>query len=470
MTPFFDPVSYWWARFLFLRGLAFTYLLAFICVKRQYIPLLGENGITPFTEFTDRVDFWESPSLFFFLDSDRFIEIGAWLGILLSTVALLGLPQQLGTGITAAVFLMLWTLYLSYVNVGRIFYGFGWESMLTEAGFLAVFLGASGTATPDLVIWLIRWMLFRVMFGAGLIKLRGDDTWNNLTALNYHYETQPMPNPLSHFLHNMPEKWHKFETAATHFIQLVVPLFFFAPQPFAAIAGLLTIGFHLVLMIGGNYSWLNSLSIVLCFSLFSDSMMQQFLSLTAPAVTPVHPVHQVALLGYTALVVGLSYYSVRNMASENQRMNSSFEPLKLVNTYGAFGSVTRKRYEVVVEGKDPDTGEWKEYGFYGKPTDTEERPPQVAPYHLRLDWQMWFAAMSPRPRRRWFRRFMHKLAENDRETLKLLEDNPLPENGPEKVRAKRYVYRFTDLDTWRETGEYWEREEVKKFFPSISGD
>src|SRR5262249_38586423 len=158
-------------------------------------------------------------------------------------------------------------------NVGQTFYGFGWESMLLEAGFLAIFLGDARTAPSVIVIWLIRWMLFRVMFGAGLIKIRGDECWRDLSCLIYHYETQPMPNPCSWYFHWLPKPIHQVGVLFNHFTELVVPFFYFAPQPFALIAGLITIVFHGWLAISGNFSFLGLLTMVLALATLDDRFL-----------------------------------------------------------------------------------------------------------------------------------------------------------------------------------------------------
>ncbi|MFC6726756.1 lipase maturation factor family protein, partial [Halobium palmae] len=205
----------------------------------------------------------------------------------LSAVALVGAPGWLPApyAVPASMLLWatLWALYLSFVNAGQVFYGFGWESMLLETGFLAIFLGAGGTAAPAVVVWLLRWVLFRNMFGAGLIKLRGDDCWRDLSCMDYHYETQPMPNPVSWYAHNLSGRFHRAEVFGNHVVELAVPFLYFAPQPFAALAGVATILFQGWLTITGNFSWLNALTIVLAVSTFSDGALASVLPVAAPA-------------------------------------------------------------------------------------------------------------------------------------------------------------------------------------------
>lgn len=291
------------------------------------------------------------------------------------------------------LWLMPWAMYLSIVNVGQTWYAFGWESLLLEVGFLAVFLGNDEVAPPVVVLFLLRWVLFRVEFGAGLIKMRGDSCWRKLTCLDYHHETQPMPGPLSWFFHHLPKPFHRAEVAANHFTQLVVPVLLFTPQPIATAAASLMVLTQLWLVLSGNFSWLNWTTIVLALSAIEFPT-------TPPHVAGPPLWYEIVVLAVAAGLVALSYRPARNLISRRQVMNRSFDPLHLVNTYGAFGSVSRVRHEVVVEGTaDPvprEDSEWKEYEFKGKPGDPRHWPRQYAPYHLRLDWLMWFAALSPR--------------------------------------------------------------------------
>jgi len=499
--------EFWVARLLLQRGLALTYLVAFLVAARQFRPLAGEDGLLPLSQYTGRYEFRQKPSLFYYLDSDRALAAGAWLGVGLATLALLGVPGRFGTPAYVLVWTAMWALYLSFVNAGGTFYGYGWESMLCECGFLAIFLGTPDLIAPAVVVYLFRWVEFRNMFGAGLIKLRGDDCWRDLTCLEYHYETQPMPNPLSWVAHRLPTSAHKVGVAVNHVVELAVPFLYFGPPRVAALAGFATVGFQGWLMLTGNFSFLNFLTIVMAGSLFADSVVTagvDILDLSRvvdlfglsrvvdlfglsgvvpslppiPAVTGLAPLslpHQVALAALLVLVVALSYYPVVNMLSSSQAMNRAFDPLNLVNTYGAFGSITRNRYEVVVQGTHDETvtddTEWETYTFPGKPTDPERLPRQWAPYHLRLDWQLWFAAMASSPRRSpWFVHLLAKLLAGDEATHSLLRENPFPDpdDPPTHVRALRYRYEFTDLETLRETGRWWDRERVGTYYGPVS--
>jgi hypothetical protein len=464
--------NYWLTRAVFQRALAVVYLIAFINAVNQFKPLLGERGLLPVPIWVRQVPFRASPSLFYAVPKDWAFTTAAWLGVALSCLALAGIADRYSTPVSAGVWGSMWLLYLSFVNVGQTFYGFGWESILLEAGFYAMFLG-SRAATPQLVmIILLRWLCFRVMFGAGLIKLRGDPCWRDMTCLNYHYETQPMPNPLSWYFHWGSAWSHQAGVWFNHFAELVAPIAYFLPQPIAAIAGLVTIVFQATIMASGNLSFLNLLTIVLAIPMLDDRVLGAlFHTAAAPLSSPAMP-HKIVVALLAVLVVALSVRPIGNMLSPSQIMNTAFNPLHLVGTYGAFGGITRTRYEVVVQGTSEEVlspaTQWLEYEFRGKPTATKRRPPQIAPYHLRIDWLMWFAAMSDYSEHPWFVHFMGKLLEGDRQTLSLLRANPFPDHAPQYVRAQLYRYQFTSPEEHRRTGEWWRRELVRPYFPELS--
>jgi hypothetical protein len=463
-------------RFVFQRGLAVIYLFAFLVAARQFRPLAGEDGLLPLSEYAEHASFRERPSLFHLVPDDRVVGLTAWTGVALSVVALLAgpywLPEPYALPASMLLWLALWGLYQSFVNAGRVFYGYGWESMLLETGFLAIFLGAGSSHPPVVVVWLLKWLLFRNMFGAGLIKIRGDDCWRDLTCMDHHYETQPMPNPVSWFAHHLPARFHRLGVVGNHVVELAVPFLYFAPQPFATAAGVATIGFQAWLLFTGNFSWLNALTVVQAVATFSDGVLTAVAPVAAPAATAPPLALTVLALLLAALVVAMSVRPALNMLSPTQVMNTSFDPLNLVNTYGAFGSITRDRYQLVIEGTDaenPDEDDWEAYDCRGQPVRTDERPPQWAPYHLRLDWQLWFAAMRPGPgrRQRWLLELLEALLEGDAGARSLLASDPFPD-GPERIRVLRYRYRFTTPEERAETGDWWVRERVGTYVAPMS--
>ena len=466
-----DERGYWLTRLLLERGIGIICLIAFIVAFNQFNPLLGERGLLPVPLFVKQIPFKEAPSLFYLFPRNWVFSTAAILGIVLSILVITGISARF-TWSSVLVWFSIYVLYLSFVNVGQIFYAFGWESILLEACFFAIFLGGAKLIPQAIPIWLFRWLLFRIVFGAGLIKLRGDPCWRDLTCLNYHYETQPMPGPLSWFLHWGPSWLGRGGVLFNHFAELIVPFAFFLPQPIAGIAGIISIVFQFSIIISGNLSWLNWLTLILAFSTLDAKFFSGWHLFPAhgfqPPSLPIHWSHLLLL----AFVVFMSIPVVANMLSSRQVMNTNFNSFHLVGTYGAFGSITRTRYEVTVEGTadtiPASTTVWREYMFKGKPGDLSYWPPQIAPYHLRLDWLMWFAAMGDPRQYPWFAPFLQKLLEGDAGVLGLLRTNPFPDTPPALVRARLFEYQFTTPTERRQTGNCWKRTLAGEYFPPVS--
>jgi hypothetical protein len=455
-VTWFDATDYDLARQVLQRGVAALYAVGFVSAIVQFPALLGERGLLSVPRYVAHTPRWRSPSLFRLHYSDRYLRVLCWAGTALAITVVVGLPQTGPPWVPLLVFLTMWVIYLSIVNVGQTFYGFGWESLLLEAGFLVAFLGSNDVPTPLPVLLLIVWLVFRLEFGAGMIKMRGDRSWRDLTALYYHHETQPMPNPVSRFAHLMPPWFHRIEVLGNHFAQLVVPWFLFAPQPVATIAAAVVIATQLWLVVTGNFAWLNAITIVLAFAAVSDSSLG--LVFASPPPSPAWWVGVIAAV--SVLIVALSWRPLLNLFSRHQLMNASFNRWHLVNAYGAFGSVTKHRFEVIVEGtmSIPPTGdaEWREYEFRGKPGDPSRIPPQIAPYHERLGWLLWFLALGS-PGGAWFPALLRKLLEADPALLALLRLDPFDGVAPTYVRARMFAYRFSTRAERRDTGLWWIR-------------
>ena len=466
--------EFWLTRLVFQRGLGLVYLIAFVIALNQFRPLLGERGLLPVPLFVKQIHFMDSPSLFYFCPKDWAFTTAAWIGIVLSTLTVTGISERYACWFSALVWGLLWALYLSFVNVGQTFYAFGWESILLEAGFYTIFLGPASMVPPKLIIYLLRWLEFRIMFGAGLIKIRGDACWRDLTCLDYHYETQPMPNPLSWYFHWAPEWTHQAGVAFNHVAELVAPLGYFSPWRISTAMGLVTIIFQGMIMASGNLSFLNFLTLILAIPLLDDRFLASLISMKIPSLRMPPVILHGMTLALVVLVIFLSLRPIGNMLSPQQIMNTNFNPFHLVGTYGAFGSITRPRYEVIIEGTNDSpaspSAAWRAYEFKGKPGDPSRRPPQIAPYHLRIDWLMWFAAMGPYYQQPWFLHLMAKLLEGDKDTLSLLGKNPFPEGPPRYIRAELYEYHFTTPEEKRQSGHWWKRQILGPFFPAVSLD
>jgi hypothetical protein len=468
-------------RVLIQRGVAAVYFVAFLNALNQWKALLGARGLLPAGAYLERVSFREAPSLLQFGYSDRRVQGIAWVGLTLSVVALTGVSERGPWWSSLLVWLSLYVLYLSLVNVGQAFYAFGWESMLLEAGFFVAFLGPAELVPSVVPVLALRWMLFRVELGAGLIKLRHDRCWRNLTCLFFHYETQPLPNPLSRTFHRFPRSLQRVSVLFSHFVQVIVPFGLFAPQPLASGAGALIIVHQLLLIVSGNYAWLNWLTVVLGFSAFSDDTLATVLPISATAELARPLAFEVVLYALGAATLLLSIQPVLNLISKQQAMNRSYNAYHLVGSYGAFGSVTRERYEVVIEATNEselsDTTKFLEYEFKGKPGDPKRRPRQWAPYHLRLDWLMWFLPLrlpfkregfTPLRYDLWFLRLVERLLEGDRQVLSLFRHNPFPRVPPRRVRASLYRYEFASRDERAQSGFVWKRTRVGDYLPPVT--
>jgi len=480
--------SYWLTRFLILRLLGVVYLVAFLVLVNQVLPLIGRDGLLPAHDYLERLRqhfgsrsaaVLQIPSLFWLGISDRALLVAAWIGVGLAAMVVAGLAN-------VPLMLLLWALYMSFVNVGQDWYGYGWEIQLLETGFLAIFLCPLVDARPfprlpppPAVIWLFRWLIVRIMLGAGLIKLRGDRCWRDLTCLYYHYETQPLPNPVSWWLHFRPHWFQKLGVLFNHAAELVAPWLVVWPRAARLGAGVVMLAFQLTLIVSGNLSFLNWLTIVPILACFDDGLLGRVLPrrlvaraerAAAEAVSS-RPQAAVSFV-LVAFVAALSIGPVRNLLSPGQQMNTSFDRLALVNTYGAFGSVGRLRPEIVFEGtrdaSPGDESEWRAYEFPCKPGDVLRRPCVCAPYQYRLDWQIWFAAMSTPESYPWTLHLVWKLLHGDRGALSLLANDPFPEGPPRWIRARRYRYEFAPPG--EAGGAWWNRTLVGEWLPPLSVD
>ncbi len=469
----FNATDYEIARQVLQRGIAAVFVIAFLSTAAQFPALLGERGLLPATELVASQRGIRGPTLFRHRYSDRMLRAVAFAGAVVGLALVLGIPQAGPPLLPMLAFLLMFALYLSIINIGQVFYGFGWEMLLVEAGFHAAFLGSDAVPPPLTMMVLTTWLVFRLEFGAGMIKLRGDKAWRDLTAMYFHHETQPMPNPMSRIAHLLPKPIHRLEVLGNHIVQLVVPFLLFIPGTVGSIAGLLVILTQGWLVVTGNFAWLNVLTMILAFAPITDTFLHSLipaipLDLGSGSTAPDWFVGVV--MAVTALMVALSFWPIRNLLSKRQAMNRSFNRWNLQNAYGAFGSMTRERYEIVVEGtaaEHPTDDDWLEYGFKGKPGDVRRMPRQFAPYHLRLDWLMWFLALGS-PGESWFIPFLIKLLEADRATLKLLRVDPFHGERPRSVRARVFLYRFASHAEKRATGDRWVRTELGVFARPIA--
>ena len=478
--------TYWLTRFMILRLLGAVYAVAFLVAINQLVPLIGSNGLLPLGNYlnlvsrslgSDFAGFVRLPSIFWLWHSDGALLMVAWIGFILSCVVVAGYAN-------APVLGVIWFLYMSIVHVGQDWYGYGWEIQLTETGFLGIFLCPlwdmrpfSKRPPPIAIIVLFRWLIFRIMVGSGLIKFRGDKAWRSGTVLFYHFETQPIPGPLSRWFHFLPHSWLKVGVWFNWIGELVAPWFVFWPRIGRHIAGTVIVLFQLSIILSGNLSFLNWLTIVPALACFDDSFWAKLLpgALVRKAQAAAGSAEESKPMLTTSYIIAgllalLSLQPAFNLLSNEQIMNTSYDPFDLVNTYGAFGSVGQERMNVVFEGTMDDTTNnkavWKSYIYKGLPVRLDKQPPQIAPYQPHLDWQMWFAAMSTADQYPWTYNLVWKLLHNDPTATVLFAENPFPGKPPRFIRATIYRYKFAGPGD--QSHLWWTREPLGLWMPVLS--
>jgi hypothetical protein len=439
----------------FLRALGLIYLVAFVSFGVQAPGLLGSRGILPFSVYLHAASealgtaaYWNVPTVLWLLPTDEGLR-AIWLtGCLLAAIAICGRWQR--TALAGC-----FVLWLSLCSIGQDFYSFQWDILLTEAGFLAIFAG-----TARIQIWLFRWLLFRLMFFSGAVKLLSHDlTWRGLGALNFHYYTQPLPTPLAWYMQQLPAWFQKASVGVVFLAELLVPFLFFAPRRIRRVAGWLTIGFQVAILLTGNYTFFNWLTIALCMWLFVEPDGERRVSRGQRAVT----ITVAGLVGVLSSLLFLQLFSVPLPPGGVAALQLA-DPLRIVNSYGLFAMMTTTRPEIIVEGSN-DGVHWLPYEFPYKPGDINRHPPIVAPYQPRLDWQMWFAALGSYQGNRWFVTFVQRLLEGEPSVLRLLSRNPFPGAPPRFVQARTYLYRFSHFGD----RAWWTREDSNSLYlPPVS--
>jgi len=474
--PELEPASFTIVNWTFLRLLGLVYLCAFISIGIQILGLVGSNGIIPFHEYLAQLKgeygierYWRVPTLFWLNASDFFLQSICILGAILSLFIVFNFLLRLSL---IATFI----LYLSLFYAGHLFMAFQWDLLLLEAGFLAILLSPAS----HIVVWLYRWLLFRFMLLSGAVKLLSNDsTWADLSALNYHYETQPLPTWIAWYVHHWPAWFHTASVAGTFVAELIIPFFIFAPRRIRFIAGYVIILFQLTIILTGNYNFFNLLTIGLCVFLFDDAFLRQFTPNSVQQIIHRWTQSGVVSKAYTGFVAGIacviifiSGFQLWSTVTKTPAphfaaaVTKLFDPFMVVNPYGLFAVMTTTRPEIIVEGSY-DRKNWREYEFKYKPGSLQRRPRWNIPHQPRLDWQMWFAALSDQSRNPWFGNFLFRLLQNSPNVLDLLEKNPFPEKPPTYVRALLYEYKYADPQLRREHGQWWEREFMGIYYPPI---
>jgi len=461
------------ASWLFLRTLGAVYLFAFASFALQAAGLIGSHGISPVAEYLHSLReyygavYWQVPTVFWLNAGDGAIKAVGIAGIALSVMLLFGVRWRI---LRVALFV----LYLSLVTAGQEFMGYQWDALLLEAGFLAILLGSS-----PIVIWLYRWLLFRLMFLSGVVKLAsGDPSWRHLTALPVHYETQPLPTPLAWYMFQLPAWFQRASVGFVFFVELVVPFLIFAPRRIRFFAARAIVALQVLILLTGNYAFFNLLTIAFCLFLLDDSLFSRVLPAPVTRRVSSATTHEKSCLwsravcgAFAALALFVGGFQIARAFGVRWSLADaaiqSVSPFQIINSYGLFAVMTTTRPEIVIEGSN-DGVTWLAYEFKYKPGDLTCRPAWVAPHQPRLDWQMWFAALGDYQSDPWIIRFMARLLQGSPEVVALLGRNPFPEGPPRYIRAQLYQYSFTSPAERRRTGAWWNRELKGVYVPAGS--
>lgn len=468
-------------RWLFLRLLGVIYLIAFVSVGIQMMGLVGSHGILPAQDYL--ASFQQTPDIHRLLPTLAWIDSGdgflqaMWMaGVAFSVLAIVGV-------MTTPALAMLWVLYLSLLVVGQVFYRYQWDNLLLEVGFLAIFL-APLQALPNMsrqfepskvVVWLLRFLLFRLLFGSGYVKLAsGDPNWHNLTALNFHYYTQPLPTPLAWMMQQLPAGFQQLSTALILVIELGFPFLILTPWRRMRLIGAAGIALlQVLILLTGNYTFFNWLTIALCVMALDDgyvgrvlpAVMQRKTGRTTQAGHKRQTV--ITLLATVLLILEVIQWGQLFVPMPGSDLLRWLGPFRTINPYGLFAVMTTVREEIEIEGSN-DGETWQAYRFAYKPGDLTRPPPWVAPLQPRLDWQMWFAALGTAEQNAWFGNFVSRLLEGSPEVKALLEYNPFLDAPPRYIRARLYAYHFTDAATRSETGAWWGARLIGEYLPAIT--
>lgn len=486
-------------RFMVVRGVALVYLIAFLSLFLQIDGLFCQKGILPIAQFMDQTvrsyppggfQLNDLPTVFLISSSDSFLKGACIAGMVAALTAAMGF-------LSGPMLMVCWVLYLSFLSTGADFMSFQWDILLLEAGMLAALWAPFAMASPPLqntkgadgppsliVLWLLRWLLFRLMFMSGICKLMsGDEAWSSLTALAYHYETQPLPTPLAWCCNLLPLWFQQLSCLLMFGIEIFCPFLIFGSKLSRRIAFGALAGLQVLILLSGNYTFFNLLSIILCFSLLEDSFWKRIFpgslrtsveNAASIANTKWQLAQRIMVLPMVAIVglANLCLLVVHTTGGEALPANlrefvGSVRQLHLVNSYGLFAVMTQKRIEIILEGSN-DGKEWLAYEFPFKPGDLHRPPPIVAPMQPRLDWQMWFAALGTVEQNPWFISFVQKILEGDKAVTSLLSKNPFPDKPPRFLRAQSYEYHFTDVKELMSKGTWWKRTYVGKYMPVVT--
>ena len=470
-----EPETFRYASWVFLRLLGLIYLIAFLSFGVQASGLIGSQGISPVADFLrDAREYfgmapvWKVPTLLWLNTSDAMIH-AIWLaGVVFSALLFVGVQWRF-------VRMTLFLLYLSLVTAGQEFMTYQWDALLLEAGFLTIFLSSS-----TLIVKLFRWLLFRLIFLSGAVKLLSHDpAWHNFTALPVHYETQPIPTPMAWYIYQFPPMFHRVSVGFVFFVELLIPFLILAPRRLRVSAAFAIALLQALIALTGNYAFFNLLTVTLCLFLFDDAFFRRHLQgrllnriPQSVSESSKHPLVRRSCFVLYAMILFVSGFELVSTFSNihwspTDKVITALAPFEIVNTYGLFAVMTTTRAEIILEGSNDGTT-WLAYEFKYKPVDPVRCPPWVAPHQPRLDWQMWFAALGDYRNNPWILHVMARILEGSPEVLKFMRNNPFPKAAPRYVRATLYHYHFTTANERKSTGRCWSREVKGEYVPAVS--
>ena len=454
--------DYQLTSWLFLKMLSLIYLAAFLSLAVQITGLAGPDGILPFNEYLELAfqqrgneAYIYLPTLFWINSSNIALQLVAYTGCALSIALFAGYKKR-------TVLILLFVLYLSLFHAGQMFLRFQWDSLLLEAGFLAIFL----TAGPGhLLVFLYHWLLFRLRFMSGVSKLASDDpSWANLTTLNYYFETQPLPHAGAWYFHQFPEWLLQAGVVFAFFTELIVPFFIFLPRKFRIFAAFVTILMQLLIIATSNHNWINILTIALCLFLLDDRLIRKILpdfllpNKTSEKESKGKITYLLPL--FAVLIITSSVTVFFKTATTIKIPDAIFQATVIIRSWGighdfhVFPTMQTERQELQIEGSY-DGEEWQAYQFNYKPGPLAKKPEFIVPHQPRLDWMIWFVPAQHPQFMNWFNQFTLKLQQGSPEVLALLEENPFKQKPPRFIRVQVFQYKFTSAKEKQETGNWW---------------
>jgi lipase maturation factor 1 len=488
-------------RWLFLRALGLIYFSAFYSLIFQIRGLIGPDGILPANAYLEAVvrafghvsRLWYAPTLFWISSSSQMMVAVCWIGMVASVVLVLNLWPR---GMLVICFLC----FLAFVSAAQDFSSYQSDGMLLEAGFISLFFAPPGfrpglgQAHPPsrASLFLLIWEWFRIYFESGVVKIvSGDREWRNFTAMDEYYQNGPLPTWIGWYAQHLPQWFHVATAFATLSLELGLIWIVFLPRPWRIALFFLVTAWQIPVILTANYTFLNYLVLVLGVLILDDRFFSRFKWFhlrsfrvsgsnchtervaEESALSIVKQLYRrTKLIVSTILLTWIFYVTTAELIWIFGRVPLpttpvvALEPFRIANQYGLFAVMTRGRYEIEFQGSD-DGQKWTPYPFRYKPQALNQPPGLYAPYQPRFDWNLWFASLGSWREYPIVPNTEVRLLENDKAVLSLFAGNPFPNAPPRQVRAVLWQYWFTSLRQKRATGDWWRREFLGLYAPTL---